>query len=184
MQRTRIWSISVALALSAATAACASPDAHPESSAGASAPASASVEPSSGSGSPPVVTVDKVTVTVSADRYAVGENLLVSITNRLDRSIYTEDFKTECTIVYLQRKDNGAWMDITGCRLGRPTMTVAIGAGASKALTIDPNSFHLTGGSEPGLVAGSYRVKFTYRFAQEVGGDDPFAVYSAEFTIG
>lgn len=109
--------------------------------------------------------------------YRAGENVTVTVANGLDRTIYTEDFKTQCTIVILQRQTSGSWTDITGCKLGRPTLTVSLKPGESRTITLAPDSFHVTFG------AGAFRIKFTYRMTAELGGDDPNVAYSTEFRV-
>lgn len=149
-----------------------------------SAGTSAQPEPAGGSGSPVPVTKGAVSVTLDADHYPVGAVIRATVANGLDRAVYTEDFKTACSIVTLQHRDGDAWTDIVGCRLGRPTATVPIGPGLGHAIELDPSSFHLaddTGGSAFG--AGLYRVTFTYRLESAVGGEDPLTAYSAEFAI-
>ena len=125
-----------------------------------------------------------VSVASGADRYPVGAPIRASVANGLDRAVYTEDFKTACSIVILQRHDGGTWTDILGCQLGRPTATVTIGPGQGRAVELDPSSFHLTtdaGG--PGFGAGTYRVKFTYRVEPAPRGEDQLTAYSPEFAI-
>jgi len=137
-----------------------------------------------GSGSPVPVVAGKVTVVPGATGYRSGVVISATIANGLDRTIYTEDFKTACTIAYLQRADGGTWTDILGCQLGRPTATVSIGPGTGSLVAFDPRSFHLLSG-RTGLAfgAGRYRVKFTYALESDAGGAEPLTAYSAEFTI-
>jgi hypothetical protein len=137
----------------------------------------------SGSRPPAGIAKGEVLVAVDADHYAVGGVIHVSVTNKTDRPIYTEDFKTVCSIVILQRRDGNAWTDILGCRLGRPTVTVEIGPELGKTADLDPASFHLQARGGPAFGVGDYRVKFTYRNDPALGGEDPFAVYSAEFAV-
>jgi hypothetical protein len=140
-------------------------------------------EPSD-AGSPVAVQPGKVTATVDEPSYRAGAVVSATIANGLSRPIFTTDFKTACTIAFLQRQASGAWTDVTGCRLGRPTATVTIGPGAGRAVEFDPHSFHLThGGSGLAFGAGSYRVKFTYRLETGPEGDQPLSAYSAEFPI-
>jgi hypothetical protein len=74
--------------------------------------------------------------------------------------------------------------DIVGRRLGRPTATVTTGPSLGRTVDFEPAGPHLTGGtSGPAFGAGSYRVKFAYRFEPCPGGQDPLTAYSAEFTI-
>jgi hypothetical protein len=141
--------------------------------------------PVAGSGTPAPIVQGEVSVPLDAGGYAVGKVIRANVSNGMDRPVYTEDFKTACSIVILQRRDGGAWSDIQGCRLGRPTATVEIGPGLGQAVELDPSSFHLnTGSAGPAFGAGTYRVKFTYRVEPGPGGGaDPLTAYSPEFTI-
>ncbi|HEV8558150.1 MAG TPA: hypothetical protein VGR06_17390 [Actinophytocola sp.] len=141
--------------------------------------------PVGGPGSPVPFVAGEVSVKLDAGEYRVGGKIRVTVSNGMDRPVYTEDFKTVCSIAILQRKDGGGWTDITGCALGRPTVTVTIGPGLGQRIEIDPASFHLTRGGPggPAFGAGTYRVKFTYRGEPTLGGEDPFTAYSPEFTI-
>jgi hypothetical protein len=126
----------------------------------------------------------EVTLALDAAGYAVGQKIRVTVHNGDDRPAYTEDFKTACSIVILQRKGNGGWTDIIGCALGRPTATVTIEPGRTDPIELDPASFHLTNrGTGPAIGAGTYRVKLTYRTEPESTGADPFTVYSPEFLV-
>jgi len=122
---------------------------------------------------------DGVSVKLNASNYRTGQRIDVAVANGSSKTVYTDDFKTECTIVTLQRHDGGSWTDILGCRLGRPTMTISIAPGGSRTVSLEPTSFHLDGSVGP----GTYRIKFGYRLTNEVGGDDPLVAYSAEFRV-
>src|SRR5207244_1969271 len=138
------------------------------------------------SGSQVPLVKGEVSVRLDAGGYRVGAVIPVTVSNGMDRPVYTEDFKTACSIVILQRGDGGGWTDITGCALGRPTATVTIGPGLGRQVEIDPASVHLNRGAPPGtraFGAGTYRVKFTYRVEPAVGGEDPLTAYSPEFAI-
>jgi hypothetical protein len=135
-----------------------------------------------GGESVPVVT-GEVSVTLGAGHYPVGAVIEVTVANGLDRPILTEDFKTACSIVVLQRRDGDTWTDILGCRLGRPTATVEIGPELGQRVELDPASSHLTGTGGPAFGTGSYRVAFTYRLEPGAGGGNPAVAYSAEFPI-
>ncbi|MFL6073350.1 MAG: hypothetical protein ACJ73S_08155 [Mycobacteriales bacterium] len=130
----------------------------------------------------------EVTVTLAARGHRPGEVVRATVANGTDRVVYTEDFKTDCSIAFLQHHEAGGWVDVLGCGMGRPTLTVAIGPGRGRAVAFDPHSFHLAGGpggtgAGPGFGAGTYRVRFTYRLEREPGGEDPLVAYSAEFAI-
>jgi hypothetical protein len=132
-------------------------------------------------GVPAPIVEGQVTVALDAGEYAVGRKIRVTVHNGNDRPAYTEDFKTACSIVILQRKTSDGWTDITGCALGRPTMTVKVEPGSADPIELDPASFHLKNG--PAVGAGTYRVKLTYRTEPESTGTDPFTVYSPEFLV-
>src|SRR5437867_1702355 len=71
----------------------------------------------------------EVSVKLDAGEYRVGSVVHVTVSNGMDRPVYTEDFKTACSVVILQRQEGGAWTDILGCKLGRPTTTVTVSPG-------------------------------------------------------
>jgi hypothetical protein len=179
MTRIRLSSMLVAsgaaLVAVVALAACApssgdNETARPPSFASAGSPTAGPVADHS---SPPPEPAGKVTVSTSADKYVVGGMITASITNRLDRPIYTDNSKTACTIAYVQRQDGGGWTDISSCRMDRPTLTVSLGPGQIRTVSFDS-----------AFARGTYRIRFTYRMTQEVAGDDPLAAYSAEFSVG
>lgn len=134
-----------------------------------------------------VVVVERGTVTVrlGAAEFRAGSVLRVIVANGLDRTIYSDDFKTDCSIVTLERRTASGWDPIVGCALGRPTMTVAIGPSRGRTIEIDPRSMHLQKAAAGGPLAfsgGTYRVAFTYR-TQPQPGPQERTVYSAVFQI-
>jgi hypothetical protein len=72
-----------------------------------------------GSGSPVSVPQGEVSVVVAAAAYPVGAVVHATVANGMDRALYTEDFKTACSIAFLQRRDGAPWTDIAGCRNSR-----------------------------------------------------------------
>lgn len=138
-----------------------------------------------GNGSPVPVAAGKVEVRQTKASYRVGEVVPVTVANGLSTEVYTEDFKTVCSIVMLQRSESGAtWKDIDGCQLGRPTLTVAIGPGLGITIDIDPASTHFrSGGNRIGFAAGTYRIKFGYRLDRARMGEEPLVAYSATFAV-
>jgi hypothetical protein len=126
----------------------------------------------------------EVSVKLDAGDYRAGSVIHVTVSNGMDRPVYTEDFKTACSVVILQRQDGGTWTDVLGCKLGRPTTTVTFGPGTGQTVELDPASFHLAGnGAGPAFGAGTYRVKFTCRPDPAAGGEDPLVAYSPVFTV-
>lgn len=136
------------------------------------------------SGSPVPATAGKVEVRLARTSYEAGGVVRVTVANGLGHNIYTEDFKTVCSIVTLQRAESGGWKGLEGCVLGRPTMTVTIGPGLGFTVDIDPDSVHFRdGGNRIEVGPGTYRVKFGYRLAPGNSGEESLVAYSPEFTV-
>jgi hypothetical protein len=140
----------------------------------------APADPGAASGSPVPVTAGKVEVRLGKSTYRSGEAVTATVVNGFDRAIYTEDFKTACTIVVLQRMQGDSWTDVTGCALGRPTLTVTIGPGLGQPVTIDANSFHLR---DNPIRQGTYRIKFGYGLDRDHFGDEQTVVYSSQLIV-
>jgi len=144
------------------------------------------VEPApSDVGEPVSVDRGKVVVRLSKAEFRVGEVVVVTVANGLDRTIYSDDFKTDCSIVTLERRAGSEWAPITGCALGRPTMTVAVGSGRGRTITIDSRSMHLqkaAAGAPLAFGAGIYRITFRYRFSPQMGAGEQ-TVYSVTFQV-
>ena len=129
--------------------------ANPGSASPPGSGASSAPEPLSGSGSPVAGERGRVLVTADSDTYAVGTVIRATVANGLDRTIYTEDSKTACTLGFLQRLESAGWSDITGCGLGRPPATAAIGPGLGRVIVFDPSSALLGSTSAPAFGAGT-----------------------------
>jgi len=128
----------------------------------------------------------KVTIALSALSYAEGQMIEATLANGLEQTIYTEDSKSDCSIVSLEQWNGQVWQPLLGCALGRAPLVVAIGPGLGRRVTINPLSTHLgvsPGSTEPAFGAGMYRVKFTYRLDPGPEGEAPYEVYSEAFDI-
>jgi len=141
--------------------------------------------PTNDQGQPTRVPDRTVRVTVSAERYAPGAVISAVVANGLDRTIFTNDSKSDCSIVMLQRLRATTWEDVPGCAQQRPPATVAIGPAHARTVSMHPTSsnFRISLGSEPTLSAGMYRAKYTYRFTPEQDNNDVMAALSGPFTI-
>ena len=137
-------------------------------------------------GTPMNVHSGEVSVVPSAPAFAQGDVIRAVIANGLERTLYTEDEKTDCSIVFLERSDADAWRTVPGCALRRVSMVVAIGPGRGRVVAINPFSIHLrmglppTGKPAPG--AGRYRMRFVYRLGLTPGARQ-FAAFSRPFSI-
>jgi hypothetical protein len=128
----------------------------------------------------PGVADGQVRVSVTTTRPIIT----VVVDNGLDHTIYTDDAKADCSIVFLQRLYGSTWRDVPGCAQQRPPATVAIGAAHARTVTLQPASsnFRVEAGSR--LDAGTYRARCTYRLTRDDQGGEPQAAVSEPFTIG
>ena len=137
-------------------------------------------------GMPMAVESGKVSVVPSAPAFKQGDVIRAVIANGLERALYTEDEKTDCSIVFLERSGADTWHPVPGCALGRLPLVVAIGPGRGRVVTINPFSIHLRMGkpptAKPAVGAGTYRIRFVYR-VDLAGGAQEFAALSRSFTI-
>lgn len=127
-----------------------------------------------------------VTVTTDRQRYGTTDTITVTVTNRHDYDILAANHQTACTLVTLQRNDNGAWTPVPGCSASIVTALVPLRAGASDTFRLSPGGGRLQ--PAPWQV-GTYRVVFTYTASatSTAAGGAPAAgfstISSATFTI-
>jgi hypothetical protein len=100
-------------------------------------------------------------VLVSTDklRYAVGETIIVRVSNTLDTVVTTRDQRFECTIIALERRSESGreWTEVRRCYSGAPVSEVTLEPGASITIRLEP------GGITPGpLEPGVYRAALDY----------------------
>jgi hypothetical protein len=132
------------------------------------------------------VTRGRITVAPGQPTFAEGAVVTVRIANGLESAVYTEDEKTDCSIVFLERKDGEDWTRIAGCGLERLPGVVALGPRRVRTARIDPASFHLgvpEGGPRPAFGAGVYRIRFNFRRAPQPLAIEPESVFSDTFRI-
>ncbi len=139
-------------------------------------------------GTPVKVIPGKVGVVLGTLAFREGERIRATIANGLQQTIYTDDAKTDCSIVFLERRVENDWQSLQACPLGRAPRVVAMGPGRGRAVTIDPFSVYLRlgappDGARPALRAGRYRIKFTYRLSPTPEAEEPFVVFSPTFPI-
>jgi hypothetical protein len=156
--------------------------------------------PSSGSGSGPVSGAGGlpgglgdpvqarngvIAIAISSQTFPRDGRITAVITNGLDRTVYTEDSKSDCSILLLQRLEGGSWIDVPACAERRPPLVVAVGASHARTISINPRSVNfaaVSGSSEPALEPGIYRLKLSYSFTRQEG-EEQMAVYSQRFRV-
>jgi hypothetical protein len=137
-------------------------------------------------GVPATVQPGQVTVEMSATSYAEGEAIQGTVANGLEDTIYTEDMKSDCSIVILEQQAGEAWQPIPGCAMERAPLILALDPGHGRVVTLDPLSIHFKDGSAsqaPAFEAGTYRIRFTYRLEPGPEGEEPLEAFSDTFTI-
>ena len=139
-------------------------------------------------GTPVPVTVEpgQITILLSEPVYPKGQWVEATVANGFAQTIYTEDSKSDCSIAILERWDGVAWQPLLDCAMGRAPLVVAIGPGQGRTVTINPLSTDfggIAGATEPAFIAGTYRIKFTYRLAPEPEGEEPYEAYSKTFDL-
>lgn len=99
-----------------------------------------------------------VSLTLSKSEYKEGEQIRTSITNHTTATIYTRDFKTNCSFVELQKHVLTSWKTITNCGMRSQPLLVSIVPGEAKVVILDPKEFT----TDLSFKAGSYRVRLSY----------------------
>lgn len=122
-----------------------------------------------------------VEIKLGSRTYRAGETVRATITNGLIRTIYTEDSKTGCSIVTLERQNQTEWEPIVGCSVERAPIEFAIGPDRGRDVEIDPKSEHFASASDLG--PGIYRIRFTFRFDKGAEGGEANEVISETFEI-
>jgi hypothetical protein len=176
---------SVGLALAACTTGSSTPTiekkASPESSREPGGPAA--TPPPLSLGTPGPTTQGAVTVRPSKAAFPVGERVSTIVGNGLDQAIYTEDQKTACSIVFLERWTDAAWEPVSGCGYERAAAIVRIGPREVVEAEIDPLSTHLGGMGHPAFAEGRYRLVFAWRPEPGPEGHTSATVTSEEFSV-
>jgi hypothetical protein len=132
------------------------------------------------------ILTSKVTLKVSESSYKKGERIVARVANGLQYSIYTEDMKTDCSIVTLEHWAGSRWQPLLNCGMERLTSIVRIEAGQAVRVEIQMASSNVganPGGQKVPLGMNKYRLKFTYRFSPGPEGFEPEVVYSDVFSI-
>lgn len=114
----------------------------------------------------------RVKLTLDGASYYVGDPINVTLSNQTADAIEFPDHLTECSVIQLQRQENGNWKEVNPCKREIPTRMFPLEAG--KDLTVK-----LVSSSEsPGLYRAtlSYHIRFLLR-------SEPETIYSQEFQV-
>jgi hypothetical protein len=125
-------------------------------------------------------TTGPVTVTTNLSTYTTGDAIGATVTNSSKSGYYTQDGKSACTVVQLERYDSktGAWTHMDSCNNAQPTQTLSIAESTSVPYTLAPTSASDVNSWE----SGTYRVSVAYT-TQPDGITSPQEAHSAAFTV-
>lgn len=125
-------------------------------------------------------TTGPVTVTTNLPSYTTGDAIGVTVTNTSKTDFYTQDGKSACTVVQLERYDSqkATWTHVDLCNNGQAIQVFTIAESSSVPYTLAPNS----PGDTNAWQSGTYRVAVTYS-SQADGVSNPQEAHSAAFNI-
>lgn len=125
-------------------------------------------------------TTGPITVTTNLASYTVGDAIGVIVTNSSKTEFFTQDGKSACTVVLLERYDTqkATWTRMDPCNNGQATQTFAIAENSSVPYTLAPNS----SGDPNAWQSGTYRLTVTYS-SQPDGISNPQEAHSAAFAV-
>lgn len=141
-------------------------------------------QPLGGFGEPVNAPPGRVSVTLTSGEFRRGEPITGLVANGLESAVYAEDAGSDCSIVVLERSEDGTWRPIEGCAVRRPPVTVAIGSSRGRVVTLVPGSDNFAAALGPQgvpLAAGTYRLTFAYRLDPASGAGT--VVHSEPFDI-
>src|SRR5260370_30216473 len=104
-------------------------------SSGALNPKDSSVQQSNPAGSPTPgadgtsksqATSGKVTLTLDKQHYTASDAIIVTIANGLATGIWVTDHQTNCTVVTVERQQDGQWQAVAPCRLMIATRMISL----------------------------------------------------------
>lgn len=132
---------------------------------------------------PPPQPPDPRRVRIVPDRAQYGADDIVTaiVRNGSDQAIQVWDGQSYCSIVQLQRRDGGDWLEVAPCLLERPTMPVIIAPHATRRVRLPG-----TAGPEAHKEAGLYRLALSFTGVDDNGNavGDPVTVTSPVFRVG
>lgn len=108
----------------------------------------------------------------------VGQGFVTRVVNDTDLILQTEDHKSECSLLNLQRQEGNTWVNVAQCLLATPT----------RLIKLEPRQSYEVKLSQEGLLAyppGRYRLELNYQLLQADGQtlSANTLLYSEEFTL-
>jgi hypothetical protein len=122
-----------------------------------------------------------VTLTQDKQHYAPGDPIVVTVHNELPQTIWAADHQTSCTVVLVERLEQGEWSGEQNCALMRASRLVPLAAQSIITQTLSAAQGFLA--DADGWPAGIYRLTLTYAESDKMGAQMS-NVHSVEFTVG
>jgi hypothetical protein len=118
---------------------------------------------------------------VEAEVYRSGTAVVLTVVNGGPRTVFTEDQKTDCSIVMLERWDGRGWVALSNCGAERAPRVVPIEPAERSRVVIDTGSPNF---AEDPAGSGSYRAVVGFRYERVPEGSEPEQAVSSTFAIG
>jgi hypothetical protein len=122
----------------------------------------------------PTATEGPVTLRVGATSYNTSATFEVILSNRDNQTIYFADHLTNCSVILLQQKVNGNWVDMDNCGLGILSAWHTLDSGKQLTVKLAPRA----GDHWP---TGLYRARLRYRPSNNFSS--LITIYSAGFEV-
>jgi hypothetical protein len=117
-----------------------------------------------------------VQVTTDKSSYRTAEPIVATVVNGLSVPIYALSGRTYCTIVTLQRSEDGQWSAEGRCLVSGPPGWVAIPAGGRTLVEVKPRL-----PADRPLAPGRHRAMLSFNVGSTTGASA--TVFSSEFVI-
>lgn len=127
----------------------------------------------------PTATRSSITLTTDFPSYSASQAIGVTVHNGTSTTYYAADNHSECTIIQLQERVHGAWVDMMPCSTGQQPNVLAVPNGSSVPYTLAPGNAH---DSPNAWDPGTYRVALTLGTNAD-GSNLSTLVYSAGFVV-
>ncbi len=112
-----------------------------------------------------------VTVETNLQEYYQNKEIVVTITNNLDKSITTIDQQAFCTIISIRQLIGKEWKELKNCFSGIPVSNVTLGAYSETIVKL------------PALSPGTYQVYIRYSLGLKYYPGKSYISLSSQFLV-
>jgi hypothetical protein len=115
-------------------------------------------------------TTTSITLTVDATSYHISDPIVVTLSNQSTQTIEFPDHLTECSVIQLQRQEDGSWKEVSPCLKFIATLIHKLEAGQSLNVELVSSSEN----------AGLHRATLSYRTSD---ASDAQTIFSQAFQV-